>query len=213
MPKISAPTLEKHRAETLERLIDAFGELVMSKGYDAVSLADVAGKAGLARTAIYNYFPDREALLFAWTDREVTRTLANLERELAAARSCAEKLRRFVHLQLVEFTARHLPPGKEVAQILGPETYRRFMDHIEPVEKILRDILEEGVESREFAPLDPADTVPLVMACIGSERVPLATRAHGVEEATERVTSFLLRALGPAAPAAKTRKRKTRPRR
>ena len=60
-----------------------YRELVMSKGFSVVSLADVAAHAGLARTAIYSYFPDRESLLFAWTEREVQRTIAILDQEVA----------------------------------------------------------------------------------------------------------------------------------
>lgn len=197
MPKISAPTLEAHRAATVDRLLDAFGEIVMSKGYATVSLADVAAHAGLARTAIYNYFPDRESLLFSWTEREVARTIAILAQEVAQASSCAEKLRSFVRAQLVDFANRHLPPGKEVMQFLQPETYGRFMQHIEPVERILRDILTEGSETGEFADLDPTATIPMMMACIGAERGPIASRSRSVDEATERVTDFLLRALSP----------------
>lgn len=196
MPKISAATLQEHRAETIDKLLDSWGDLVMEKGFDAVTLADVAAQVGLARTAIYNYFPDREALLFAWTDREVRRTLDALQQDLDKAGNYADKLRVFVHSQLIEFHQRHLPPGKEVVQFLRPETYGRFMDHIEPLEKVLRDIISEGLEAKEFSEVDPASAVPMVMACIGAERVPLSTGTDDVEVATERVTSFVLRALG-----------------
>lgn len=167
----------------------------MSKGYEAVSLADVAAHAGLARTAIYNYFPDREALLFAWTEREVRRTLAILGQEIAEAPTCAEKLRIFVRLQLVDFASRHLPPGHEVIQFLRPETFELFMQHVGPVEQVLRDILAEGIESGEFAGVDAGDAVPMILACIGSERAPIASKTHTVDEATDRVANFLLRAL------------------
>lgn len=200
MPKISARTLEEHRSETIDRLLDAWAELVKSKGYADVSLADVAAQAGLARTAIYNYFPDRESLLFEFTDREVRRALSILHTDIASATTSTEKLRLFVRLQLVDFANRHLPPGQEVAQFLRPETYTRFMDHIEPLERMLRGILAEGARSGEFAEVDPATTVPMIMACIGAERAPLASRKHEIDEATERVTAFLLRALGAAPP-------------
>lgn len=178
----------------------------MKSGYADVSLADVAANAGLARTAIYNYFPDRETLLFAWTDREVRRTLDILERELADAETSSQKLRVFVRSQLNEFMARHLPPGKEAMQLLQPSSYERFMHHIEPVERMLRDIIGVGMDSGEFGDLDAGATVPLVMACIAGERVPLATRVHTVDEATDRVTEFLLRALrADIAPASDTK--------
>lgn len=196
MPKITAATLGEHRAETIDRLLDAWGDLVLSRGYDAVSLADVALHAGLARTAIYNYFPDRESLLFAWTDRELKNTMETLQQTLAKAESSAEKMRLFVRMQLEAFTSRHLPPGKEVVQFLGPEVYKRFRDHIQPLESILRDILTQGAEHGEFAEIDADSTVSMVMACIGAERGPLSTGAHDLEEATERVATFLLRAVG-----------------
>lgn len=167
----------------------------MATGFDAVSLADVAARVGLARTAMYNYFPDRESLLFAWTDREVQRTLSELQSQLENAGASAEKLQIFVRSQLVEFKARHLPPGKEVFQFLRPETYEQFMHHIEPLDSVLLSIISEGVEGGEFAPADLAATVTMVMACIGTERVPLATGSGSVDEATKRVTKFVLRAL------------------
>lgn len=215
MPKISAPTLEKHREETVDRLLDAFSELVLSRGYAEVSLADVAAQAGLARTAIYNYFADRETLLFAWTDREVRKSLAILESELAGADTIAEKLSTFVRLQLHDFTLRHAPPGQEVVGLLRPETYGNFMRHVEPVEHICRQIVDEGIASGAFTDIDASTAVQMIMACIGSERAPLTTRMHTVEEATERVTTFLLRALStpaaavpaPQAPAAPAKRK------
>ena len=197
MPQISAPTLEAHRAETIERLLQAWGELVLERGYEDVSLADVAAKAGLARTAIYNYFPDREALLFAWTDREVQRTIEQLTEQVAAAETPAEKLRLFIHAELESFVTSHSPPTQGIVHFLGPGAYERFMAHIEPLQALLLEILREGVESGDFADVDPAATVPLVMASIGAERGPLATGEHELGDATERVVGFVLRALTP----------------
>jgi AcrR family transcriptional regulator len=202
MPKISAPTLHQHRAGTIERLLDAWGELVMAEGYDQVSLALLAKKVGMARTAIYNYFPDKETLLFAWTDREVQRTIHEMTDKIAGEDSCSGKMRVAVHLQLKSFTDRHLPPGQEVAQLLRRDSHERFMKHIEPLEQAVREVIAEGIDTGEFSDaIDPATTVPMVLACIGAERVPLATGAHELDETTARVTDFVLRALGADLPA------------
>lgn len=181
----------------MDRLLDAFGNLVLQKGYSEVSLAEVAAQARLARTALYTYFPDRESILFAWTEREVRRTLEALSKDMAKARSAEARLRVFVSHQLSQFVTKHLPPGREVMQFLRPDTYRKFMDHIEPLEKMLHEIFEEGAASGEFARLHAESTVSMIMACIGAERGPLATGTHKLDEATERVTDFVLRALAP----------------
>lgn len=203
MPKISARTLALHKAEMLDKLLDAFGELLMSKGYDGVSLADVASTAGLARTAIYNYFQDRESLLIGWTDREVGRTLEGLTKRLGEASSSVAKLELFVRSQLESFATNHLPPGLEVGQLLGPEAHERFMKHVAPLEDMCLQILKEGTGSGEFTGIDAEATVPMVLGCIGAERVPLATGTRDVNESSGRVTTFLLRALGAEKPKAR----------
>lgn len=198
MPKITAATLEEHRAATEARLLDAWGELVMTRGYGGVSLADVAARAGVTRTTVYNYFPDRVALLFRWTDREVARTLEDLELALDDAGSNAERLAIFVRHELLSFTTSHLPPGREVVHTLGPEVFQEFMRHIEPVEQVLHTILEAGIADGEFVDADVLATVPLILACIGAERGPLSTGSHDLEDAYARVSTFVLRALGAA---------------
>ncbi|GAC1413132.1 MAG: hypothetical protein NVSMB57_08670 [Actinomycetota bacterium] len=198
MPKISARTLEEHRAETAERLIDRFADLVMNRGFAAVSLADVAASAGLARTAIYNYFPDTESLLFAWTEREVARAIDLLRERVVSAQSYADKLRVFIHAQLEGFGTRHLPPGQEVMQFLRPETYQAFMNHIEPLERLLSEIVAQGINAKEFAGIDTKDAVQMIMACIGSQRGALASGVQSVEEAAQRVAQFILRAICPS---------------
>jgi AcrR family transcriptional regulator len=53
------------RQRTRERLIEAAGEVVRAKGFHAVSLQEVAERAGMSRGAIYGNFRNREELLFA----------------------------------------------------------------------------------------------------------------------------------------------------
>ena len=209
MPKISAPTLPEHRAATIDRILDAFGELLFQKGYSDISLGEVAAKAQIARTGLYTYFPDGESLLFAWTEREVQQTLQSLADEIESAGSAAQKLTIFVRHQLNQFMTKHLPPGREVMQFLRPDTYQRFMAHIQPLETMLSNIIEQGTKAGEFAKMPKESTVSLIMACIGAERGPLSTGAHEVEDATKRVTDFVLKALAPSPTPAK-RKRPTR---
>ncbi len=56
MPKIQAPTIALHRELRRQQLIDAAMELALTNGAEAISVAAVAAKAGLARSSIYEYF-------------------------------------------------------------------------------------------------------------------------------------------------------------
>jgi AcrR family transcriptional regulator len=195
VPKIRAATIEEHRAATIDQLLDAFGALVLDRGYEAVNFADVASRAGLARTAVYNYFPDRETMLIAWTDREVRRAIEGLQQQVADAEPGEEQLKIFVARQIADFASRHLPPGQEVIRFLNPETYERFMGHLEPLREIVHQIVIDGMQAGAFGEGDPDSLIPMVMACIGAQRGPVAKGDIGPEAATEQVMDFLRRAL------------------
>ena len=63
MPKISAPTIHEHRELRRQQLISAALELALDQGAEAVSVAAVAKKAGLARSSIYEYFASSADLI------------------------------------------------------------------------------------------------------------------------------------------------------
>ena len=56
MPKIQAPTVALHRELRREQLMGAAMELALTSGAEAITVAAVAAKAGLARSSIYEYF-------------------------------------------------------------------------------------------------------------------------------------------------------------
>lgn len=65
MPKISAATVAEHRAAQRRALLDAALEILAETPEQAPSLGDVARRAGLARSSVYNYFDSRDDLLHA----------------------------------------------------------------------------------------------------------------------------------------------------
>ncbi|HEY3687461.1 MAG TPA: TetR/AcrR family transcriptional regulator [Streptosporangiaceae bacterium] len=199
MPKISADTLAQHRTETRGRVLAAWAELIAERGYDAVSLADVAARVGLARTAIYNYFPDKESLLLAHTDWQIERFLTGVREELAAVDGAAAKLRVIVARHVADFAARPLLPGPSLASFVGAQTYERLENHLAPLEHLLRDVIADGVKTGELRVGDVESATALAFACIGAERVPVGSGAHTTGQAVDNILAFVLRALGERA--------------
>jgi AcrR family transcriptional regulator len=78
MPKLWSETVESHRLEVREAILDAVGQLVMSRGLLAVSMSAVAEATNIGRATLYKYFPDVEEVLTAWHERHVSRHLAEL---------------------------------------------------------------------------------------------------------------------------------------
>jgi AcrR family transcriptional regulator len=196
MPRISAATIGEHRAQTRDRILQAVSRLSRVQGIDAISLTDVAHEAGITRTVLYNYFPDKAALLLAFTERVTHYFIDSYEQGLPEGASPADRLRVFVRLQLDGLLAHPHPGAADLSAALGPAAYQRLAEHVAPMQRILIDILDSGAASGEFQVLDVAATARMIMALIGAERVPLISGSVTVDRATELVSAFVLRALG-----------------
>lgn len=194
MPKIIGASLSEHREQTRSKLFAALIELMADRGFDAITLADIANAAGIGRTAVYNHFPDKESLLLAFITHETDQYVATLERSLAGVEDPVEQLRTYVRQQAQLKRAFHLPAGAELRNVLSPATRAQLREHAEVVEAILRRILTTGITSRAFAEQPVETTVPLVNACLSSRGVP--DEGPGREEAIAATEAFVLRAVG-----------------
>lgn len=200
MPKISAPTVAAHRTQTRERILEAVASLTRSQGIDRISMTDVAAEAGITRTALYNYFPDKPALLLSFTEHVTTAFVQRYRRELPEDASAAERLSVFVWFQLHGLVEHPHPAAAELSASLGPDAYQALADHVAPMQQLLAEIVHQGAANGEFdfhaAPSEA--TAKLALAMIGAQRVPLLNGETDVGEAHALVTVFTLRALGLA---------------
>ncbi|PDP85223.1 TetR family transcriptional regulator [Glycomyces fuscus] len=198
MPKITAPTIAAHRARTRDRIMDAVDELIRTQGIDRISMTDVANSAGITRTALYNYFPDKPALLLAFTEQVNSAFVERYRRELPSGVSAARRLSAFVRLQLEGIMAHPHPPAAELGASLGPDAYQALAAHVAPMQRLLTEILEEGTAAGEFDPLPAEPIARLTLSMVGSQRLPLVSGEIDLDETHALVTRFVLRALGVA---------------
>lgn len=196
MPRISAATIGEHRAQTQDRILQAVSRLSRDQGIDTISMTDVALEAGITRTVLYNYFPDKAALLLAFTERVTHYFIESYERELHGQASPVERLRVFVRLQLAGLLAHPHPGPADLSAALGPDAYQRLADHVAPMQRILTGIIDSGVASGDFQAPDVTATARIILAVIGAERVPLLSGTVTPEEAETLVCGFVLRGLG-----------------
>ncbi|MEU4405974.1 TetR/AcrR family transcriptional regulator [Streptosporangium sp. NPDC023963] len=198
MPRISAATIGEHRVQTQDRILRAVSRLSRDQGIDAISMTDVANEAEITRTVLYNYFPDKAALLLAFTERVTHYFIDSYERELPGRASPAERLRVFVRLQLDGLLAHPHPGPADLSAALGPDAYQRLADHVEPMQRILTGIIDSGVSSGDFRAPDVAAAARMILSVIGAERMPLLRGEVTPEEAERIVSGFVLRGLGSA---------------
>jgi AcrR family transcriptional regulator len=78
MPKLWNESIEAHRREVTDAILDATAALVEKHGLPAVTMSQIAEETGIGRATLYKYFADVEAILFAWHERQVTGHLQQL---------------------------------------------------------------------------------------------------------------------------------------
>lgn len=200
MPKILGGSLAEHRTQTRERLFRALAALMAERGFEAITFADIAAKAGIGRTAVYNHFTDKETLLLGYITHETEQYLACLERALEGVDDPVEQLRAYVRQQAQLKRVFHLAHGPDLREVLSPGTQQRLREHVVGVEAILRRILTAGLESGALPPQDLDTTMPLVHACLSGRVVPTAA-GLARDQAIDATETFVLRAVGARLPA------------
>jgi AcrR family transcriptional regulator len=78
VPRLWTETIEEHRRAVHDAVVDAAAALVAEHGLTSVTMSRVAERTGIGRATLYKYFPDVEAILIAWHQRQITRHLAQL---------------------------------------------------------------------------------------------------------------------------------------
>ena len=92
MPKLWTQTIEEHRRTVHDATLDATAALVREHGLASVTMSQIAAAAGIGRATLYKYFPDVEAILVAWHDRQITRHLQLLAKARDSAATLAGRL-------------------------------------------------------------------------------------------------------------------------
>ena len=92
VPKLWTETIEEHRRAVHDATLDTTAALVREHGLASVTMSQIAAAAGIGRATLYKYFPDVEAILVAWHERQIARHLQLLTEVRDAAATPAEQL-------------------------------------------------------------------------------------------------------------------------
>jgi AcrR family transcriptional regulator len=97
---VSRLTRAQSQAQTTARLVEAAGRAVAERGLGAVSVDEIAERAGYSRGAFYANFPNKEAMLLAvlrgHMEGEIREVTALLDEKLAPP-ALLERLDRWMH--------------------------------------------------------------------------------------------------------------------
>ncbi len=150
--RVNGPTPHVHakrqrrRAEILHAALRAFGE----KGYHSTTLDHIADHVGVRKTALYHYFPDKEAILYE-CHRESLAELARIMREADAIETASAKIAHVIreHVRVMTDTLQGSPLAFEVTA-LSRQRQARMIAGRDRYEHHVRRIIEDGMRSGEF---------------------------------------------------------------
>jgi AcrR family transcriptional regulator len=146
--------VQRKRGRRIQQILTTAAELFGERGYDAVSLEDVADALDVTKGSLYYYFAGKDELVTAaietlgneWTDR--------LERLRAAQRGTpAERFRELIR-EHVAIAVNEYPAALRLFLVPGtwPQAQRtRIKELRRRHDQVFRTALTEGVESGDFA--------------------------------------------------------------
>ncbi len=94
MPKLWTETIDAHRNVVRDAILDATAGLVAEHGLLSVTMSGIAETTGIGRATLYKYFPDVEAVLLAWHERQITAHLHQLAEVGGQAGDAVSRLQR-----------------------------------------------------------------------------------------------------------------------
>ena len=111
--------VQERSAARVERMLDAAAALLDEVGHDGTTTSTIARRARVSVGSLYQFFPDRRALLQALAVRSFTRFSDSLDRSLSE--QAPADWRAAVHLVIDEYVAfTRSEPGMRVLSFGGP---------------------------------------------------------------------------------------------
>jgi AcrR family transcriptional regulator len=137
-PLRRAPTQERAQ-RTIEAIFEATAQIVESEGEAGLTTNKVARKAGFSIGTLYQYFPSKEAIVLAMSQRERERFMgamqAALDQAVREKRDAREAIREVVRLLVDSFAV-----GPRLRRAMVRMVWR--MDHYEPITQAMREAAE-----------------------------------------------------------------------
>jgi len=140
----------KRKGEGLQRraeILEAAKQLFVEEGYAATTIRRIAAKLGVSSTALYVYFPDKDAILVEICDATFAGLIAKLDEVRRDATdpldALAKSLERYIRfglrhpneyeLTFVTRRAKELQKLKPENEKLGMQAFGRFYDCVDAV--------------------------------------------------------------------------------
>jgi AcrR family transcriptional regulator len=190
VPKLWNDTIDAHRRAVRGATLDTTAGLVAEHGLRSVTMAQIAERTGIGRATLYKYFPDVEAILLAWHDRQISQHLEHLTK-VAQEAEPGERLRAVLEAYAAMLHGSRGHHDAELAAFLHRD------EQVVRAEKRLRDVLggllSEAAQSGQVR--TDVSAAELATYCV---HALAAARTLPSAAAVRRLVAVTLAGLAPA---------------
>jgi len=151
-------TIVEHRQAVRDATIETAAQLVAEQALRSVTMSQIAEKAGIGRATLYKYFPDVEAILLAWHERQIETHLSELASVCEGAGNAAERLEAVLNAYAsITFRSRGHRDNELVA-LLHRDVQVRRAEHrlLDMLSYLIADAAREGHARQDVSPRELA---------------------------------------------------------
>jgi len=189
MPRLWTETNDAHRRAVRDATLDTTAALVAGHGLASVTMSRIAQETGIGRATLYKYFPDVEAILVAWHERQIAVHLKYLAEIRDRAGTPAERLEAVLEAYALISQKHH---GTELAALLHRGEH--VVKAEQQLARFIRDLLVEGVKAGKIR----NDVQPDELAAYCLHALTAAGRVRS-QAAVRRLVTVILAGLRPVA--------------
>ena len=190
MPKLWDDTIEAHRGAVRDTILNTTAALVAERGLLSVTMSHIAEGAGIGRATLYKYFPDVEAILHAWHERQIAAHLEQLGQARDRASDPHGRLAAVLEAYALISHETHGHHDSELAAFLHQDHQVAHASH--RLDAMVRDLLADAAASGEVR--DDVGAEELARYCLHALG---AASALPSKAAVRRLVAVTLAGLSP----------------
>ena len=147
VPRLWNDTIRAHRAAVNDAILATTAALVAKHGLRSVTMSQIAEQTGIGRATLYKYFPDVEAILAAWHERQIAAHLQQLTDLRDQAGDAGQRLNAVLEAYALISHDTQGHHDSELAAILHRDEQVTRAQH--QLRDMIRDLLTEAVATGE----------------------------------------------------------------
>ncbi len=156
MPR-GIPVSKKMRHKLRQQIFDVASKLFLEHGYHETSMRQIAEAAGMGKSTLYDYFPNKAEILLFFTDQELAMTYETTAQIAEQEMPASEKLR-----AIMQSLWTYLDQNRAIAALLTREVSRLDEDATQRViqqrlkfRRILERVIRGGIRDGAFRLMNP----------------------------------------------------------